>query len=122
VVGKVLWASGRTNPAGVIIDENKAPITGELWWTSDCASRIEPEKRAHQPHYQEITRQDQAQIYQELVSAPANVDAPVCGPNAQPEGELTTSFLSACARVKDNRILPQGFLPLEQRIAISRKL
>src|SRR5205814_4925899 len=74
------------------------------------------------PHYQEITRQNQAQIYQELVSTPADVAAPVCGPDAKAEGQLTTSFLSICAKVKDNRILPQGFLPLAQRIEISRKL
>jgi hypothetical protein len=122
VNGKVLWASGRTNPAGVIVDEKSAPIAGELWWTPGCGSRIEPERRIHQPHYEEITRQDHAQIYQELVSAPANVDAPVCGPNVKPEGELTTSFLSICAKVKDNRILPQGFLPLDQRVAISKQL
>jgi len=52
----------------------------------------------------------------------ADVPAPVCGPDAKPEGQLTTSFLSICAKVKDNRILPQGFLPLTQRIEISRKL
>jgi hypothetical protein len=35
---------------------------------------------------------------------------------------LTTSFLSICAPLKDNRLLPDGFLPLEQRVAISRAL
>ena len=57
-----------------------------------------------------------------LVSTPADVPAPVCGPKAKPEGQLTTSFLSICAKAKDNRILPQGFLPLAQRIEISKKL
>ena len=47
---------------------------------------------------------------------------PVCGPNAKPEGQLTTSFLSICAKVKDNRILPQGFLPLDERKQISKAL
>ncbi len=122
VNNKVLWSSGRTNGAGVLVDENDKPIDGELWWTPDCSARISPQARIHQPHYTEITRQNQAQIYQELVAAPANVDAPVCGPNAKPEGELTTSFLSICAKVKDNRILPQGFLPLEQRIRIAKQL
>jgi len=120
----VLWSSGRTNGAGVIVDgkTKPEPIAGELWWNDDCSARIEPEKRIHQPHYQEITRQDQAQIYQELVSTPKDMEAPVCGPDAKPEGELTTSFLSICAKVKDNRILPQGFLPLAQRIEISKAL
>jgi hypothetical protein len=128
VNNKVLWSSGSTNSMGVIVDgkdklDNKdTPIAGELWWKEDCSARIEPEKRIHQPHYQEITQQDQAQIYQELVSTPGNADAPACGARAKPQGELTTSFLSICAKVKDNRILPQGFLPLAQRIEISKKL
>ena len=68
--GKPLWASGRTNGAGVIVDDKATPIAGELWWKNDCSARIAPEQRLHQPHYQVITRQDQAQIYQELVAAP----------------------------------------------------
>jgi hypothetical protein len=122
VNNKVLWSSGRTDGAGVIVDDKGSAIDGELWWTQDCSQRINPQARIHQPHYQEITRQNQAQIYQELVAMPANVAAPVCGPHAKPEGQLTTSFLSICAKVKDNRILPQGFLKLADRIEISRKL
>ena len=120
VNNKVLWSSGRTNGAGVIVDENDKPIDGELWWTTDCSARIEPEARIHQPHYQEITRQNQAQIYQELVSTPAQRRRAGVRPDAKPEGELTTSFLSICAKVKDNRILPQGFLKLDERIEISQ--
>jgi hypothetical protein len=105
----------------VIIDEKGNPIAGELWWNQDCSARVEPEKRLHQPHYQEITRQDQAQIFQELVAEPSG-DAPVCGPGAAPAGKLTTSFLSICAKVKDNRLLPAGFLKVEDRIAISKAL
>ncbi|HET9226058.1 MAG TPA: hypothetical protein VFR31_05295, partial [Thermoanaerobaculia bacterium] len=33
-----------------------------------------------------------------------------------------TSFLSICGRAKDNRILPQGFLSLEERTAIALSL
>ena len=47
---------------------------------------------------------------------------PTCGPSAKPEGQLTTSFLSICAKVKDNRILPQGFLKLDERKQISKAL
>jgi hypothetical protein len=119
---KVLWASGRTNGAGVIVDDKGAPIAGELWWKHDCSARIDPDARLHQPHYQVVTRQDQAQIYEELVSAPPDVAAPKCGFDARPAGRLTTSFLSICARVKDNRLLPHGFLKLEDRIEISRAL
>jgi hypothetical protein len=73
----------------------------------------------HQPHYEVISQQDQAQIYEELVSAPPDVAAPTCGVAARPEGALTTGFLSICARVKDNRLLPHGFLGLEDRTRIA---
>ena len=118
--GSTLWSSGQTNPAGMIVDRaTNQPIAGEQWWTLDCARRISPEKREHQPHYEMISQQDQAQIYQELVSAPPKDGTPMCGPDAKPTGELTTSFLSICAKVKDNRILPRGFLPLPDRIRIA---
>jgi hypothetical protein len=119
---RVLWASGRTNASGVIVDERGTPVAGELRWRADCSARINPQARAHQPHFQVVTRQDQAQIYEELIAKPANVSAPVCGNGAKPEGELTTSFLSQCAKVKDNRLLPAGFLPLEQRVSIAEAL
>ena len=115
----MLWSSGRTDGQGVIVDAKGTPIPGELWWTPDCSARIQPDARIHQPHYQVITREDQAQIYEELISAPADVAAPVCGPGAKPSGPLTTSFLSGCTKVKDNRMLPHGFLKLQERIEIS---
>lgn len=119
--GAVLWASGRTNDAGVLVDEKGTPITGEFWWKNDCSGRLGT--RPLQPHYQLIERQDQAQIYQELVSAPPpGTQKGQCGATAKPTGELTTSFLSICAKVKDNRILPHGFLKLEERERISQAL
>ncbi len=120
--GKVLWESGRTDAAGVILDQHGQPIAGELWWKPDCAGRVSPGSNRHQPHYQVISRQDQAQIYQELVTAPPASGAAQCGPSAPPMGELTTSFLSICGKLKDNRLLPSGFLSLPQRIEISRAL
>ena len=39
-----------------------------------------------------------------------------------PAGPFTTSFLSICARVKDNRILPDGFLPVAERERIAHAL
>jgi hypothetical protein len=123
--GKVLWASGRTDNAGMIVDRAGQPVAGELWWTRDCSARIAPEQRAHQRHYQVIESEDQAQIYQELVSTPPKVDppkdeGPICGEGAKPRGELTTSFLSICTKVKDNRLLPRGFLPRPDRDAIAK--
>jgi hypothetical protein len=125
VNNKVLWSSGRTNEVGVIVDGGKTPqpVAGELWWKSDCSARIDPQARIHQPHYQEITRQDQVQIYQELVAAPPkDATEQSCGAHAKAQGPLTTSFLSICAKVKDNRLLPAGFLKLDDRIAVSKAL
>jgi len=119
VSGGTLWESGRTNAAGVIVDQQGQPIAGELWWQPNCVSRA---SQPHQPHYEEITRQDQAEIYQELVTAPPAGGPQHCGPDAPATGALTTSFLSICAKLKDNRLLPDGFLPLERRVEISRAL
>ena len=121
--GNVLWESGRTNPAGVLIDQNGQPVAGEFWWKDDCSGPINsPGHNPHQPHYQVISQQDQVQIFQELVTAPPP-DAPAqCGRHAAPTGALTTSFLSICGTLKDNRLLPQGFLPIDQRLQISRAL
>lgn len=123
---KVLWASGRTNGAGLIIDAAGKPVAGELWWQDDCSARIDPEARVHQPHYQVVDSESQVQIYQELTSAPPATDssgeAPVCSHDAPATGALTTSFLSICAEVKDNRILPRGFLDLAARKAIAKAL
>lgn len=121
-LGDVLWASGRTDGIGRIVDAAGQPLPGEQWWTPDCSAMIEPEKRLHQPHYQTVTAENQAQIYQELVSTPPETGPQQCDAKAAPAGHLTTSFLSICAEVKDNRLLPQGFLPLEKREAIAKAL
>ena len=120
--GQVLWASGATDGAGRILDGRGRPIDGEVWWQDDCSARIDPLARQHQPHYQEIDAQEQAQIYQELVSTPAPDGPAQCGHAAAPAGHLTTSFLSICAEVKDNRLLPHGYLPTAQRVAIAQAL
>ena len=125
VNNKVLWASGRTNELGVLIDGQKTakPIRGELWWDENCTARPDADAGVHQPHYQEITRQDQVQIYQELVAAPPpDATEKTCVADADLKGPLTTSFLSICAKVKDNRLLPAGFLKLDDRKAISKAL
>ncbi len=119
--GKVLWASGRSDDAGLLVDAGGQPLPGELWWTADCSRRLHPDRLVYQPHYQVITREDQAQIYQELVTAPAS-STTRCGDEAPPAPPFTTSFLSICAKAKDNRILPAGFLPLRERVAIARAL
>jgi hypothetical protein len=96
--GELLWASGRTNSLGAILDG-----------TSD---RVLPSEQPvkfpdapFQPHYQIIRKQDQVQIYQELVK--------------DSDGKLTTSFLRRFEKVKDNRIRPKGFLPARFRASDS---
>lgn len=100
--GAVLWASGRSNDQGVLVDERDQPIAGEFWWQRDCSARL---PNAWQPHYEELSAQNQTQIYQELIT------------NAQ--GVLTTSFLGINAHPKDNRLQPHGFLPEAERVAIA---
>lgn len=121
--GRILWASGRTDEHGLIVDEKGEPIAGELFWKPDCSGRVEG--TAHQPHYEEITDENQAQIYQELVVAPPDGRDPAgvrCGDDYTPGGLFTTSFLSICGHVKDNRILPHGFLSVAERAEIAKAL
>lgn len=120
--GTTLWVSGQTNKAGVILDGRGTPLDGEAWWRPDCSARLEPEARRHQPHYQIITRQDQVQIYEDLAAAPAADQAPRCSRDSPAQGPLTTSFLSRCTKVKDNRLLPSGFLSLQDRARIATAL
>jgi hypothetical protein len=94
--GKDLWVSGRATPTGVLVGPEGRPIAGEFMWQGECRPKTAAEQ-TFQPHYQTITRQDQAQIYQELIR--------------DPRGKLTTSFLSLAEVVKDNRLLPRGWTP-----------
>ncbi len=120
--GRELWSSGALDAMGRVLDGAGNVLPGELWWRDDCSARIQPDERLHQPHYETITSQDQAQIYQELVSTPPASGPFQCDHVTAPRGHLTTSFLSICAEVKDNRLLPAGYLPLDQRSAISKAL
>ena len=56
------------------------------------------------------------------MSDPGTGENPQCGLDAEPAGELTTSFLSICTEVKDNRLLPHGYLPQDERIDIALAL
>jgi len=86
--GHVLWASGNTNSDGVIVDNSGTPLVTEFF---------SPNQQSFQPHFwtdNPITTDSQVEIYEELVT--------------DPQGLLTTSFLSLDHKVKDNRIQPQG--------------
>ena len=76
--GGTVFESGRVLPSGA--------ITGN---DADAAAA------AFEPHYQEISRPDEVQIYEAVL--------------ADARGAVTTGLLSATAYVKDNRLLPRGF-------------
>ncbi|MCA9286766.1 MAG: hypothetical protein KDA22_16195 [Phycisphaerales bacterium] len=88
--GNPLWASGRTNALGFIVKGT----TGQVLKSEQP---LKFPNTPFQPHYQVIDREDEVQIYQELVE--------------DSDGDLTSSFLRRYQTVKDNRIRPQGFNP-----------
>lgn len=88
---KVLWQSGNTNADGVIVDGSGNPLVTEFFT---------PTQQQFQPHYwsgNPVKREDQVQIFEELV--------------VNPQGLLTTSFLALDHKVKENRIQPRGYSP-----------
>lgn len=87
--GDTVWASGRANSVGVIVDQNGIPLPSEF------LERDAMGVQQYEPHYTKITKQDQVQIYQELTK--------------NPQGEFTTSFVSIAEVTKDNRLLPKGW-------------
>jgi hypothetical protein len=88
--GNLLWASGRTNALGAILNGTTDQVL-------PSEQPVQFPGVPFQPHYQIIERGDQVQIYQELVEDSA--------------GNLTTSFVRRFQEVKDNRIRPKGFDP-----------
>jgi len=76
--GATVFESGAINDAGVIQGND---------------GDVDP--LAYEPHYEEITRPDQVQIYE-----------PILGDIA---GRPTTGLLTATQYLKDNRLLPRGF-------------
>jgi hypothetical protein len=89
---KVIWSSGRTDEEGVIVGPDGKALPSESF-------KVGPDgKQQYQEHHNAefpITRQDQVQIYEELVQ-----DA---------DGKFTTSFLRRDVEFKDNRLLPIGW-------------
>jgi hypothetical protein len=101
--GKTLWVSGDTSKNdklyGVIIGPD--PKTGRIGpLVTEYFDKASNPQQLYQPHYDaspqgSITRQDQVQIYEELVK--------------DSNGMFTTSFLSLKDPIKDNRLMPQGW-------------
>jgi hypothetical protein len=76
--GRPVFESGAIDPRGAIAGNDN-----------------DADAQRYEPHYEEITRADQVQIYESTM--------------ADTEGRLTTGLLKAVAFVKDNRLLPRGF-------------
>lgn len=91
----VIWSSGRTNDAGVIVDDAGNPLATEFLPAGDCGYPRNVPAGCYQAHHQVITSDKQVQIYEEL--------------NRNKEGEFTTSFVHRVHVVKDNRLLPDGW-------------
>ena len=87
---QLIWASGRTNKLGAIVDG----VTDNVLDSEQPGNFSEP---VFQPHYQQITRGDQVQIYQEVI-----LDS---------DNNITTSFLRRITDLKNNRIKPLGYDP-----------
>ncbi len=90
---RVVWASGRTNSVGVIIDGDGKVLPSEFF--DEYVDKNGKKRQHFQPHYQQIDAQNQVQIYEELVR-----DA---------DKLITTSFLRRDSELKDNRLLPTGW-------------
>jgi hypothetical protein len=76
--GATVFESGAFTPTGRIVGNDN-----------------DDDRTKYEPHYREITRADQVQIYESIMR-----DA---------HGSVTTGLLSAVSYVKDNRVLPLGF-------------
>jgi len=124
--GGVLWRSGATDDLGVLIGPGGEPLTGELWYDAQCRKTVT--QSDFLPHYQVIDSPAKVQIYQEVKLDPGDpakvTGLPSCdeGAPVDASANLTTSFLSICHTPKDNRLLPRGLLPVEQRVAIAKRL
>ncbi len=105
--GKTIWASGKTNAAGVIVGGDGMPLKTEL------LNHVTPGNvfADYQPHYQVITSPNQVQIYEELI---LDGYVPPEGTPADQLPNFTTSFIHRITHVKDNRLLPKGWVPSEE--------
>ena len=90
---KIVWASGRTNETGFIVDKDGNILETEYVGTN------RNKKGPAQPHFwgkdRPITSSKQVQIYEELVK--------------DSDGNFTTSFIRRDEIPKDNRLLPKGW-------------
>ena len=85
--GRILWCSGCTDDAGVIVDSEQNALVSEFTKDPELA----------QADHTYIDSQAQVQIYEHRTTD--------C------HSRLTTSFVRRCNEVKDNRLLPLGWSP-----------
>jgi len=76
--GATVFESGALTPVGRIVGNDN-----------------DDDRLRYEPHYREITRPDQVQIYESIMH--------------DPRGAVTTGIVSGLAYSKDSRILPRGF-------------
>lgn len=76
--GRTVFESGRMGGSGRV-EGNASDTAGDTF----------------EPHYEQITRADQVQVYESIMGTPAGVP--------------TTGLLQATRYLKDNRLLPRGF-------------
>jgi len=87
--GQPLWASGRTNEVGVLLDGlSDRPLPTEF-------DKAGADGLPFQPHHQVITRPDQVQVYEEVVQNQSL--------------EITSSFIHRYWEIKDNRLRARGY-------------
>ena len=85
----VVWSSGATDSAGVLIGPDGKPLPEETF-------AIGPDGQpSYHRHHETITSPTQVMVYETLMHNHA--------------GDFTTSFVHGCVRVKDNRLLPRGW-------------
>ncbi len=81
-----------------VVDRSGRPIfeSGKLNADGSIAGNdADEDPMKFEPHYREITRPEQVQIYESVMGDPA--------------GKPTTGLLTALRFIKDNRLLPRGF-------------
>jgi hypothetical protein len=76
--GTTVFESGALTPQGRIVGNDN-----------------DDDRTRYEPHYREITRPDEVQIYESILK--------------DVHGAVTTGLLSGIAYAKDNRLLPRGF-------------
>jgi hypothetical protein len=93
--GTALWASGRTNDIGVILQgTSERALPTEFFQAG-------PDGLPFQPHHEVVTSPLQVQIYEEDVQ-----DSSL---------QFTSSFIHRYWRIKDNRLRPRGWNPARVR-------